>query len=125
MAELALRGMVQSGSAPIISPDPKYITNETNVKLFIVFVISLATAQAASSDKDALVAKYKNKFAVVLKDGISTCLHRSLREEIISLLRAYPKTLLGVRHSSVRTVKRLTPASVLHASWILCITAKS
>jgi hypothetical protein len=52
------------------------------MKLFIALLVSLATAQAGSPYKDALVAKYKNKFAVILQDGISTCLHRSTGEEI-------------------------------------------
>ena len=51
------------------------------MKLFIALFVSLAVAQAGSPDKDALVAKYQDKFAVVLKDGITTCLHRSTGEE--------------------------------------------
>jgi len=53
-----------------------------DMKLFIALLVSLAAAQAGPPDKDALVAKYQNKFAVVLKDGITTCLHRSTGEEM-------------------------------------------
>ena len=46
------------------------------MKFFIARVISLATAQADTPDKDALIARYKHKFAVVLKNGMFTCPHR-------------------------------------------------
>jgi hypothetical protein len=37
------------------------------MKLFIVLLVSLTPAQAGSPDKDALLGKYKNKFAVILQ----------------------------------------------------------
>jgi hypothetical protein len=53
-----------------------------DVRLLVALLVPLVAAHAGSPDSDALVSKYENKFAVVLKDGINTCLHRSTGEEM-------------------------------------------
>src|SRR5579862_6107343 len=75
-----------------------------HMKLFIVLLVSLTPVQAGSADKDALLSNYKNKFAVILQDGISTCLHRSTGEEFARALEGIPAPDLPEGASKSMTV---------------------
>jgi hypothetical protein len=63
------------------------------MKTFVTtLMMSAALLRAANPDQDRLIQKYKNKFAVVQKDGLTTCIHRNTNPTG----NAVTKTIVGV-----------------------------
>ena len=51
------------------------------------FVVYLLVCQQVNAiDKESLLAKYRNKFVVVAKEGLSICLHGPLESAAMSLV---------------------------------------
>ena len=58
-----------------------------NEKAFFAFAVCLLVCQQATAiDKEGLLSKYRNKFVVVAKEGLSTCLHGPLESAAMSII---------------------------------------
>jgi len=54
--------------------------------VFVSGLCLLICHQASAIDKEAVLSKYRNKFVVVAKEGLSTCLHGPLENGAMSVI---------------------------------------
>jgi hypothetical protein len=66
-----------TGRVEIVSPLPNrdILVTVARNGIFASVVCLIVCQRASTIDKQALLSKYKDKFGVVAKDGLSTCLH--------------------------------------------------